>query len=216
MNYLISKFSHELRNPLTSLYSAVQLIESKHPEVKEYKYWPCLREDIQYMRRLLDEFSDLSKSEVLYLSTFSLYELVEQISLSFAATIVDSNVEYTSKIDPSMQQITGDKTKLQEVFRNLLKNAFDASLPDKSICLEVSQTETHTIIKVSDTGCGMSKEQLDTILEPFVTYKKEGTGLGLPICDKIVRAHGGEMTFTSAPEKGTTVTVTIPLSLSLL
>lgn len=216
MNYLLSKFSHELRNPLTSLYSSVQLIESQHPEVKDFKYWSNLGEDVRYMRRLLDEFSDLSRSETVQLSTFSLRSLVEQESLSFAATIADSDVEYTSKIAPSIQQITGDKTKLQEVFRNLLKNAFDAALPNKSIYLEVSKKADSVIIKVRDTGCGMTKKQLETVLEPFVTYKKDGTGLGLPICDKIVRAHGGTMTISSTPRKGTTVTVSIPLSLSLL
>lgn len=216
MNYLLSKFSHELRNPLTSLYSSIQLIESQHPEVKEYKYWSNLGEDARYMCRLLDEFSDLSRSETVQLSTFSLRALVEQVSLSFAATIADTDVEYTSKIAPSIQQITGDKTKLQEVFRNLLKNAFDAALPDKSVYLDVSQTKTFVVIKVCDTGCGMTKQQLKTVLEPFVTYKKDGTGLGLPICDKIVRAHGGKMTISSTLGKGTTVTVKIPLSLSLL
>ena len=216
MNYLLSKFSHELRNPLTSLYSSVQLIESQHPEVKDFTYWSNLGEDIRYIRRLLDEFSDLSKSETIQLSAFSLRALVERESLSFAATIANSDVEYTSKIAPSIQQITGDKTKLQEVFRNLLKNAFDAALPNKSVYLDVSQTDDSVVIKVRDTGCGMTKTQLETILEPFVTYKKDGTGLGLPICDKIIRAHGGTMTIASTPNKGTTVTVSLPLSLSLL
>ena len=216
MDYFLSKFSHELRNPLTSLYSSLQLIEAQHPEVKDFKYWKNLGSDIRYMRQLLDDLSDFSKSETVNLSTFSLYELLEQISLSFAATIADSDVEYTSKISPSIQQITGDKIKLQEVFRNLLKNAFDATAPDKTIYLDASLQGENVVIIIRDTGIGISPEQLENIFEPFVTYKKEGTGLGLPICKRIVEAHSGNISLTSIENEGTTVTITLPLNLPLL
>lgn len=216
MNYILSKFSHELRNPLTSLYSSIQLIESQHPEVKEFKYWKNLGDDIRYMRQLLDDLSDFSKSETVNFSTFSMYELLEQVSLSFAATIADSDVEYTSKISPSIQQITGDKIKLQEVFRNLLKNAFDATAPDKTIYLDASLQGESVIIIIRDTGIGITPEQLENIFEPFVTYKKDGTGLGLAISKRIVEAHGGNIALTSIENEGTTVTVTLPLNPTLL
>ena len=63
MEYILSKFSHELRNPLTSVYSTVQLIETMHPEVKEFKYWSNISNDLEYMNRLLTDLSDFSKSE---------------------------------------------------------------------------------------------------------------------------------------------------------
>lgn len=211
MNYILSKFSHELRNPLTSMYSALQLIEMQHPEVTEFKYWSGLIHDVEYMNELLNQFSDFSKSEQLHLSTFSLRALLEQVSLSFAVSIVDSGVEYTSKIAPSINQITGDKTKLQEVFLNILKNAFEASSPDKTVHLEASATDSQVLVVIRDTGCGMTPEQLDTIFEPFVTYKKNGTGLGLPICDLIIKAHGGTIQVNSTPDIGTCFTITLPL-----
>ena len=216
MNYILSKFSHELRNPLTSLYSSIQLIESQHPEVKEFKYWKNLGEDIRYMRQLLDDLSDFTKSETVNLSTFSFYVLLEQISLSFAATIADSDVEYTSKISPSIQQITGDKIKLQEVFRNLLKNAFDATRPNKTIYLDASLQGENVVVTIRDTGIGIAPEQLENIFEPFVTYKKDGTGLGLAISKRILEAHGGNISLTSTENEGTTVTVTLPLNPTLL
>lgn len=212
MNYILSKFSHELRNPLTSVYSSLQLIEMQHPEVKDFKYWSNLAYDLEYMNQLLNEFSNFSKSEQLQLSTFSLRTLLEQASLSFAASIVDSAVEYTSKISPSIHQITGDKTKIQEIFSNLLKNAYDASCPDKTIYLEADTTETEVIITVRDTGCGMTEEQMENIFEPFVTYKKDGTGLGLAICRQIVHAHGGTISVESLLNEGTSFTVRLPLS----
>lgn len=214
MEYILSKFAHELRNPLTTLYSTVQLIEFQHPEVKNFKYWSNLTNDIEYMEQLILQFSDFSKSETLKESTFSLHALLEQISLSFATTIVDSDVVYTSKINPSLHQIIGDKTKLQEVFLNLLKNAYEAALPNHTICLEAVSKENEVVIQVHDTGCGIPPELLPTIFEPFVTSKKQGTGLGLAICDQIIKAHGGSISVESTLGVGTTFSVSLPIRVS--
>lgn len=211
MEYFLGKFSHELRNPLTTVSSTIQLIELQHPEVKAFKYWSNISEDLDYMNRLITELSDFSKSETLHISTFSLRALLEHISLSFAASIAHSKVEFTSKISPSINQITGDKTKLQEVFLNLLKNAFEAASPNKTIYLEAF-CHNHTIcIRIADTGCGITEEQLPTIFDPFVTYKKDGSGLGLAISNNIIRAHGGSISVESTVNVGTTFTITIPL-----
>lgn len=211
MKYILSKFSHELRNPLTTVYSTVQLIEMQHPEVKEFKYWSNLAHELEYMDRLLTDLSDYSKSEKLQSETFSLRSLLEEISLSFAVTIADSKVQYTSKISPSITQITGDKTKLQEVFLNLLKNAYEAASPDKSIYLEASSEDDNVHIIVRDTGCGISEEQLPTIFEPFITYKKNGSGLGLAICNNIITAHGGTISVKSTENVGTTFFISLPI-----
>ena len=216
MDYIISKFSHEIRNPLTSLNSSIQLIESQHPEVRDFKYWSSINGDIRYIRNLLDDFTHFSRSEILNCTTFSLRALIEEVSLSFAVTISDSAVEYTSKIDPKLDEFYGDRTKLQEVLRNLLKNAYDAASPDKTIYLSAILKGERLILTVKDTGCGISKEQLETIFEPFVTYKKDGTGLGLAITKKIVTAHGGNISVKSTLNKGTTFEVTLPLNLNSL
>lgn len=209
IEFLLSKFAHEIRNPLTTLYSTVQLIEVKHPEVKEFAHWSNLTYDIEFMNHLLDEMSDFTKSERLQPETFDFRSFLETLTLAFAASIEQSNVEYLSKIEPSIHQITGDKTKLQEVFWNLLKNAYEAALPDKSISLHAKQVDKDIIVTISDTGCGIPEERLPTIFEPFVTYKKQGTGLGLAICDHIIKAHGGTITVESTPGVGTTFSVTL-------
>lgn len=209
IEFLLSKFAHEIRNPLTTLYSTVQLIEVKHPEVKEFAHWSSLTYDIEFMNHLLDEMSDFTKSERLQPETFDFRSFLETLTLAFAASIEQSNVEYLSKLELSIHQITGDKTKLQEVFWNLLKNAYEAALPDKSVSLHAKQVDKDIIVTISDTGCGIPEERLPTIFEPFVTYKKQGTGLGLAICDHIIKAHGGTITVESTPGVGTTFSVTL-------
>ena len=211
IEYLLSKFAHELRNPLTSVYSTIQLIEMKHPEVKDFAYWSSLSDDLEYMNDLISELSSFSKSERLNLSTFSSKSMLEQVTLSFAASIADSNVEYSSKLDPTLPMITGDSIKLKEVVRNLLRNAYEASLPDKTISLEVFCEQDTLVIRVTDTGCGILEEHLPTLFDPFVTHKKTGTGLGLAICNHVVTAHGGSVQVESKPNVGSTFTVRLPL-----
>lgn len=208
--YFLRKFAHEIRNPLTTLYSTVQLIEMKHPEVKDFYHWDSVLYDIEYINQLLDELTNFSKSESLNLTSFELRPVLEQLSLSFASSIEHSEVEYTSKIDSSISQITGDKTKLQEVFRNLLKNAYEASLPGHSVYFTAEYKDNLYTFSITDTGCGIEEAYLDTIFDPFVTYKKGGNGLGLAICKNVIEAHGGTISVTSKLGIGTTFCVTLP------
>jgi len=207
IEFLLSKFSHEIRNPLTSIYSTLQLIELKHPEAISFPYWTNLSYDIEYINHLLDDFSNLAKSEQLTLEKIDLNSFLKQLSVAFAASIASSEVEYTIKIDSSTPQITGDKTKLQEVFWNLLKNAFDAAVPDNHIYFSVFPEKDTVVFLVEDTGQGIPEELLPTIFEPFITYKKDGTGLGLPICKQIIEAHGGTIQVQSLPGVRTTFRV---------
>ena len=211
IEFMLSKFSHEIRNPLTTLYSTIQLIEMQHPEVKDFKHWSSLNYDIEYINQLLDELSNFAKSEKLNLTNIEMRPFLEHLSLSFAASIAQSEIEYTSEIDPYISKITVDKTKLQEVFLNLLKNAYEAALPNNTIYLEAGLEQDCVQILVRDSGYGITEEQLPTIFDPFVTYKKEGSGLGLAICSNIIKAHGGIISVSSVAGEGTSFLVTIPI-----
>ena len=156
-----------------------------------------------------NDFSDFTKCDTLSVEEFDAAAFFQQLSLSFAAYIADSEVEYLSKINFTNFKITGDKTKLQEVFWNLLKNAFEASKPDNRVRLTAKPMDKHVVITISDTGCGISKEHLPTIFEPFVTYKEGGTGLGLAICKQIIEAHEGTIAVESEFGVGTTFYVTL-------
>lgn len=207
---VISKISHELRNPLTIIYSTLQLIESRHPETRTFEHWQELIQDVEFMSVLLDDLSRFNHADALKLSTFSFRPFWEYISLSFAASIADTKLEYSSKIDPSINQITGDKTKLQEVFLNLLRNAADAAKPNGSICMTATQKSDSIVITVQDSGCGIPKERIPSIFEPFTTYKRNGTGLGLSICQNIIQAHHGTIKVQSTPGKGSSFQITLP------
>ena len=210
--YTISKISHEVRNPLALLYSTFQLIEAEHPEAKSFKYWSSMREDMEFMISLLEELSSFNNSERLNTCTISTYEYLSKICLSFASSMVDTPYEFTSKIASDLPDITGDSIKLREVFMNLLKNARESLSEGGRIHFEACATDSTIQVSISDTGCGIPPEKQTQIFDAFVTYKPEGTGLGLAISQRVVSAHGGTITLTSTPGKGTTFTVALPIT----
>ena len=210
MDLILRKFIHELRNPLTALYSTVQLMEMRNSELKEIKYWPNLRYNIENIIQLINDFSDFTKCDTLSVEEFDAATFFQQLSLSFAAYIADSEVEYSSKINFINFKITGDKTKLQEVFWNLLKNAYEATLPKGQISLIAQNKKDRILIQIKDTGCGIPSEELSRIFEPFVTFKKNGTGLGLSICRQIIESHHGVIEVISEVGLGSTFSIEIP------
>lgn len=210
--YTISKISHELRNPLTLISSTIQLIEAQHPETASYKYWGSLRGDLEYMSQLLAELSTYNNSERLHTETFSSLEFLQHICLSFAASCTDTDIEFTSKLPDTLPPVTGDRVKLQEVILNLLRNAKDAVGSLGTIRLLAGTSENDLTIQISDNGCGIPSEHLETIFDAFVTYKSGGTGLGLAIAKRVVEAHGGTISVSSVPGQGTAFLIKLPIT----
>lgn len=207
----VSTISHEIRNPLTLVYSTLQLIESQHPEVLTYKYWESMRKDIEYMKLLLEELSSYNNGEKLSLTSFSFASFVRPIVLSFAASLAETEIEFTSKLEPNLPVVNGDVLKLKEVILNLLRNAQDAVAPKGSIYFHAYTENEFLYIRIKDNGCGIPKEEMDTIFEPFVTHKPDGTGLGLAVSRRIAHAHGGSLTAVSTPGESATFTLSLPI-----
>ncbi|MEY8508906.1 HAMP domain-containing sensor histidine kinase [Lachnospiraceae bacterium 42-17] len=212
----LSSLSHEIRNPLTLVYSTLQLIESSHPEVLGFKHWDTMRRDIEYMNHLLEELSSYNKSGQLSLETICTESFLKSLVLSFAASLTDTDIEFTSRLDPKLPNICADSIKLKQVILNLLKNAQDAALVPYSsykpcISFHACVEKNQLYIIVKDNGCGICSEHIDTIFEPFITYKKNGTGLGLPIARRIACAHGGSLTVSSEPGSFTEFILTLPI-----
>lgn len=207
----ISTISHEIRNPLTLVYSTLQLIESQHPEVTTYKHWSDMLQDVEYMKHLLEELSSFNNGETIHLSSIDFQTFFKSLVLSFATSLVDTDIEFTSKIEPDLPVIKGDAVKLKEVYLNLLKNAADAVSAGGSIYFHAYTDNGNVIVTVKDDGCGIHKEDIADIFEPFVTHKQGGTGLGLAVSSRIVKAHGGALLVQSDPYVSTVFTVSLPI-----
>ena len=191
----VSMIAHEIRNPLTLVSSALQVIEAQHPEVRKFHNWEQMMEDVQFMCSLLTELSTFNNSSTLHHSVFSIERLLKNVAVSFAISLDadDSDIEFTSRIQPGMGDFTGDKIKLEEVLLNLLRNAREAVGEKGLISLTAGQREDRIIIQC------------------FVTSKENGTGLGLSSSKQTIEAHGGTIEAESSPKTGTVFTVTLPV-----
>lgn len=209
----LSTLSHEIRNPLTLVYSTLQLIESQHPEVLSFSHWSELHQDIEYMKLLLEDLSSYNNGERLEYSATDASSLFRRIALSFASSIIDTDIEFISSIPEDLPVISADPIKLRQALLNLLRNACDAvaTSPQKTIRLSVSLQGNSLCIKIEDSGCGIALQDQDDIFEPFITHKQDGTGLGLAITRRIIHAHHGTITLKSSPDSGTVFILTLPI-----
>lgn len=218
----ISMISHEIRNPLTMVYSTLQLIESQHPEVQDYRHWKELHQDIEYMKLLLEDLSSYNNGGSISPRLVPMTEFLREVALSFASSTMDTPLEFTSRIADNLPALPVDPIKLRQVFLNLLANARDAVLndtasgsdnqkPSASVALETFSTDSVLEIRISDTGCGIPSDVMDSIFQPFVTFKPNGTGLGLALASRIVQAHGGQLQAVSPSDGPTVFTVLLPV-----
>lgn len=209
----VSTIAHEIRNPLTLVSSALQIMQIQHPEVKEFSHWNQVMEDIDFMRQLLEELSTFNNGNTLHYSVFSIEHLLKNIAISFAISLdeMESDIEFTSSIPDNLGKFTGDKIKLEEVLLNLLKNAKEAIQDEGTILLTAVRKKNILSIQVKDSGCGISAEHMDSIFEPFKTYKEGGTGLGLSLSKRIIEAHGGSISVISKVGDGATFTIKLPI-----
>ena len=208
---IVSLISHEIRNPLTLISSSLQLMEQTHPEVRDFSNWEQTMQDLDFLCQLLSELSAYNNGSTLRYQVFSLQELLRSVAVSFAISLENASVSFRSSIDPAIKDYAGDQIKLREVLLNLLKNARE-SQADEIVLSASSGCDTSGIqISIRDNGCGIEQDQLDQIFQAFHTTKQEGTGLGLSLSKRIIEAHHGTLTVTSAPGKGSTFTVFLPL-----
>lgn len=216
---LLSKFSHEIRNPLTLISSSLQLLEKEYPQLQSAALWPQVKQDLDDILALLQDMSSLNNIDVIRRSYFTAESFLAEIKNSCASLMQERSVNFSIKSDHSLHtaKIFADKYKLREAIVNLLLNAADAVSMlkgEKTISLSCSSDETYIYFYIKDNGPGIPAEYMNTLFDPFVTHKTHGTGLGLGIVKNIVQYHGGSLTLdtcTSGPDTYTNFCIRLPM-----
>ena len=203
-HYTLSKFSHELRNPLTLINSGLQMIASAHPEVIEYEHWVDVMDNLDYVKELLDELSAFNNAGHVKKENIDTSNYLRTILSSIKPTLDYLEITLETDIPDSLPSMALDRIRVRQMLLNLLKNAWEAvPIPGGKISFSVIPENSGIRIDIRDNGCGISKEQQATIFQPFFTTKESGTGLGLAVSKQIAQAHSGDITLESAPGQGT-------------
>lgn len=209
-NFTIAKITHEIRNPLTLISSSLQLIEAMHPEVKEFQFWSQTLEDTAYVSQLLDDLAAYSDKRRFFMCEVDLKEVIHSLEESLKPYILMNKKHFSVHMPTQLPCIFGNPTKLKQAFLNLLKNAFESTGEDGCVSMSIRKYLDQIIIRISDDGCGMNQETIETLFTPFSSQKSCGTGLGLAITQKIIYAHYGKIEVSSTLGRGTTFTITLP------
>jgi len=141
-------------------------------------------------------------------------DLVEDLGGLLQAAITSHKARLRIEVAPSLPPVRGDTVQLQQVLLNLILNALEAMIDcpieDREVVVRAVPSALSVVeMTVTDQGPGFSKEKLAKSFEPFFTTKKHGMGVGLAICQTIIRAHGGQLTAENNPDRGATVRFTL-------
>jgi signal transduction histidine kinase len=215
-------FAHEIRNPLTSIKTFIQLAPERKDDSQFIgEFSRIVLEDVNRIERLIQEILDYARYMEPQLTDEDLNEIVSSC-LYFIQVKADSRgIKIEKDLAPELPRGMLDRQQIKQVLLNLLLNAMDA-IGDKNGTLRVRTTRLPRVggemwmqIQIEDTGHGISPEYLDHIFDPFFTTKyastlNEGTGLGLTIAHQIVREHRGEIQVQSTEGSGTTFLINLP------
>ena len=209
---MLSKFCHEIGNPLTLIYSNVQQMNKKYPELHEMNEWNQLSSDLEDLKSLFHELSKFNHCNELQKEITDLYELIYDQMDSFQPLAAEKDItitfEETDLYLPATEYLC-DPIRLKQATTNLIKNAIEAAPNNSTILIGLKEFTTmptieaiiqsdhfdqvHIELSISNEGEIIPQETLDKIFEPFVTTKKNGHGLGLAISKKIIESHHGAL-----------------------
>ena len=209
---MISRISHEIRNPVAIIHSFHQLLLVEHPELSNDLYFQKIQENMAFLNSLLDELSCYNHSHRAVRAYVNPYLLLQNLCADTGVLLEKQHISLELIKESAIPRFALDTTQFRQLFLNLIRNAAEAMPSGGTIQISLCFDGDILTIRVRDTGCGIPAEDLPTLFDLFVTHKKNGTGLGLAICREIVTAHNGTISVSSVPGEGSTFTVVLPFS----
>jgi len=211
------KLAHEIKNPLTPIQLSLDRLKEKYSsKIGEEKnqfndYLQTINRQIKDIEKLVNEFSNFARMPRPIVKKINLSEVVKR-SIDFFKISLKSKISF--KENSKTYFIMGDEDQLFRVFINIIKNADESIIEilnkkpkyEGKIDIEILNNNDYKVIAFKDNGEGISDTK--KVMTPYFTTKKKGTGLGLPIVNKIINEHSGELVIKK--EKGTRIEIWLP------
>ncbi|WP_017728358.1 two-component system sensor histidine kinase NtrB [Halalkalibacterium ligniniphilum] len=209
VSHIAAGVAHELRNPLSVIKGFLQLAQLTKGLPK---YYDTILSELNRMNGIIEDFLSVSRRKI-----ERKVESPERIMKSLIEIIKSEcllhNVTFHIQLHSSERGVYVNESMIKQVMLNLLRNSIEAFQDDdanRMFWIECYEHEDGYYIFIEDNGRGMSEEVLTQLGKPFFTTKEQGTGIGIPLCRKIIEDHGGTFMIGSQVNKGTKVTIVLP------
>ncbi len=217
LGQLAAGVAHEIRNPLNAVSMASQrlkrdFVPADEDKAREFQSLAgVIRDEIRRLNGIIEEFLTFSKSRRLEFHDYPVTDVLQKIVNLIREEATAKNIDIRTHWSTDGAIIPMDMDKLQQALLNIIKNAMESIDGKGVIDITVTQkTKDKISVKVSDTGCGMTSNEVERIFSPEYTTKEKGLGLGLPLAHEIVRGHSGEILVFSEQGSGTTFEIILP------
>jgi signal transduction histidine kinase len=221
LGLLAAEVAHEIRNPLTVMKMLYHSLDPKFPKGDpRNKDAQIIGEKMEHLNKIVEQILAFARTTEPNLQAVNLNELIEELGLLVRHKLRNQNIQLIQKLAPDLPAVLADATQLEQAFLNLILNAAEAmpeggrlAVTSRSLRLpRRSEKPTHVVVEFRDSGEGMSEEQRKRAFTSVLsTTKAKGTGLGLAIVGRVVETHRGRLKIKSAPGKGTSISVTLPV-----
>jgi len=212
MGALAAGVAHEINNPLSIIQGFVSEVITRMKE--EDPYWQelhIINDEVMRLSQLVRDLMTFARPQKASPTSFKLATLLERAKALLRARIKKANVNWNENLPGDVPNVYADDGQLLQVIINVILNALDAMPDGGNLSFSTKWDNDKLRLMIADSGKGISAEIMGHLFDPFFTTKEgKGSGLGLVICKQLLEENNGEISLESFPEKGTTVTITLP------
>ena len=213
---LASSISHEIKNPLSAMALHAEILEGRLKKVEfdqksqVMHSLETLQSESRRLNRIIQQFLTLARPAKLELNLINLNKVIEEVLELVHQQAQEDGISLTSDLDPTLGVIYGDEDQLKQVILNIILNAFSATDAGGRVEVTSHMSADRISVLIRDTGRGIPEEIREKIFDLYFTTKKDGGGVGLSVCQNIIKAHDGQIDFESEPGKGTLFIISLP------
>jgi len=214
---LAAGIAHEIKNPLTSIKTFTEYLNEKFNESEfRNKFSRIVGGEVDRINHIVEGLLDFAQPKTPKTKLTDIPQIIEDVLILLENDVSKNKIEVKKDFISGLPPVLVDPEQIKQVLINLIINSLQAmeNSPKRKLTIATSKINDYLSLKISDTGCGLSTEQITSIFEPFYSTRDKGVGLGLSIVHSIIKAHNGKIEVQSQPNQGTTFTVLLPINQS--